>query len=102
MKTKLSLITCLLFCITTIFFTSCDGNNDDSFKASGTVVGKYLNGQNYSTIIQLDKKYSFGETMEYTGEVCFTMIGADVYKNAIQVQPQLYEIGDRIKFSCLK
>jgi len=71
---------------------SCKNSSDSSdthTNVTGTVIGYYSNGF-YSLLIQVDKKYKIGETLNYEGtEPCLKMPKAGVYQNMIQVQTLL-------------
>ena len=91
-------------------FYSCGKNaeySDTVGNVTGTIIGNYSNG--FTTLlVQIDKKYPIGETVEYIAHNCTHMSNEGTYKNVIQVQPFLPPldwtegeavIGKRISFS---
>jgi len=70
---------------------SCKRNDssDTNNYLTGTIIGGYNNGF-CSLLIQVDKKYPIGKTLNYVGvETCLAMPNSGVYQNMIEVQPHL-------------
>ena len=72
--------------------TMCDNNNfsDATENVTGTVIGSYANGW-IEVLVQVDKKYPIGKTIEYieTPFSCMELVKDGVYRNVIAVQSDL-------------
>jgi len=64
-------------------------SSDTNINVTGTIVGSYSNGF-CSLLIQVDKKYPIGKTLNYSGvESCLKMPNFGIFQNMIEVQPDL-------------
>ena len=96
-KNKYEMYMKIFKCITLLLvlagsLVSCKNSSDSSdanSNVTGKIIGYYSNGF-YSLLIQVDKKYKIGETLDYEGvEPCLKMPKAGAYQNMIQVQAPL-------------
>ena len=71
-------------------FSSCE-KPDVTKDVTGTIIGTYYYGGNASLLVQIDKKYPIGKTIEYVEAptICMNLPKDGVYQNMIQVQPSL-------------
>ena len=97
MKSQILKFIALIALLTAVGFSSCAKSGEDSANVTenvtGTIIGSYYYGGSASLLVQVDKKYPIGKTIEYeyvnTSGNCMQLPKGGVYKNMIQVQPSL-------------
>ena len=79
-----------------LLFAGCNKKEQHFERVTGTIIGVYSDGSSASYLVQVDRRYPIGETLnEYSRGFCAVVyrdgvFTFDIFPNVIQIQPRLH------------